>query len=448
MLFNRIDSTVCALATSPGSSIGIIRISGGKSFNIASIVCGVKDFDHMKARLVTIKKNGVIIEKCLLLAFKAPKSFTGEDVIEFHVHGSMENSQEVLSLIISCGAIPALKGEFTFRAVMNGKMDVSEAIALNTLISSSNPIATKLSRKAAFEERSIKKFSALFAEWEHFFSLSTAIVDFPDQVEKEMSLKELGELILKTEFQVSSILKNSAMLNKTLNFSLMITGKPNVGKSSLFNMLLQKDRSIVSDIAGTTRDYINDSFFIKGFPVDIIDSAGIHDCNSDIEKTGVVKSRNLLSTADLLLVVLDSSMKIDHEDLKIVSETSIYPRIFVLNKNDKRKSDFDFNEVGESVSVSCKNEEGIDDLIDVIYGRIKKFFPDFSESVFFNRWQKDVADEILNSLDDLKTYINSDQIEIINILIKDIFINIKNLSGDLSAYSVYDKIFSDFCLGK
>lgn len=448
MLFDRINFTICALATTPGSSIGIIRISGKEAFKIASLMCSVKSFEHMSARLVKIKRAGSIMEECLLLPFKAPNSFTGEDVVEFHTHGSMENSSQIVSLALSLGAVPAAKGEFSFRAVMNGKMDVGKAVALNTLISSSNPLATELSRKAAFEDRSVKKLSFLLKEWDYFFILSTAIVDFPDQVENEMPFSALEDLIFRTEKEISSILNNSQMLKKALGFSLMIIGRPNVGKSSLFNVLIKKDRAIISDTAGTTRDYITDSFFIKGFPVNIIDSAGIREGSSEIEKTGIEKSRNLFSTADLLLLVLDGSVDLSDEDVEIVSETSIYPRIFVINKSDAGPNTLDFDFPAEKINISCRNNTGIDILENMIYERIKNFFPDPSEVIFFSHWQIEVANSLINKLLELKTYINSDQAEVLNVLIKDIYQNINDLSGNISSYSVYDKIFSGFCLGK
>jgi tRNA modification GTPase len=448
MLFDRINFTICALATTPGSSIGIIRISGKEAFKIASLMCSVKHLEHMSARLVKIKKAGSVLEECLLLPFKAPNSFTGEDVVEFHTHGSMENCNQVISFALSLGAVPAAKGEFSFRAVMNGKMDVGKAVALNTLISSSNPLATELSRKAAFEDRSVKKLSSLLKEWDYFFILSTAIVDFPDQVESEMPLGALEDLIFRTEKEISSILNNSQMLKKALGFSLMIIGRPNVGKSSLFNVLIKKERAIVSDTAGTTRDYITDSLFIKGFPVNIIDSAGIREGGSEIEKTGIEKSRNLFSTADLLLLVLDGSVDLSDEDNKIILETSIYPRIFAINKSDLGSDKIHFDLPGEKINISCQNNTGIDILENMIYERIKFFFPDPSEMIFFSHWQIEVANSLINNLLELRSYINSDQAEILNVLIKDIYENIGDLSGNISSHSVYDKIFSGFCLGK
>ncbi|HSW60030.1 MAG TPA: tRNA uridine-5-carboxymethylaminomethyl(34) synthesis GTPase MnmE, partial [bacterium] len=398
MYFDRINETICALATSSGSSIGIIRISGRDSFKIASSLCNVKSFEHMKARMVKIKHHGKTLEKCLLLPFKCPESFTGEDVVEFHVHGSNMNAGDIMSILIEKGAVAALRGEFSFRAVMNSKMELSQAFALNTLITSSNPVSIELSRKAAFEDRSLKKLFLLLDEWERFFVLTTAIVDFPDQVENELPAQKLSELAEKTEKYLSETLENSALLEKTGSFSVLIAGKPNSGKSSLFNILINKDRAIVSNDAGTTRDYISDSFNVKGFNVQIIDSAGLRDGLSEIEQQGINKSRKLIKHADLLLLVFDGSEPFEAEDFKILSETSIYPRILIVNKIDKNYSAVLPEEFKNALKISCLKEKGINTIIEAVSEQIKKHMPDNNRDLFFSTWQKDLSTETLERM--------------------------------------------------
>ncbi|MGI6393697.1 MAG: tRNA uridine-5-carboxymethylaminomethyl(34) synthesis GTPase MnmE [bacterium] len=448
MYFSRINKTIFALATSGGSSIGIIRISGEDSFKIASAITGKSNFKQMKAEIVEIRHKGKIFEKCLLLPFKNPNSFTGEDVVEFHVHGSAGNSLEIQSLLIEKGALPALKGEFSFRAVLNGKMELSQAFAINTLITTSNPVAIELSRKQAFEDRGQKKLFSLVEEWEHFFVLTTAVIDFPDQIEEELPQQKLFELIEKTEKYLSETLENSALLEKTSSFSVLIAGKPNVGKSSLFNILINKERAIISDDAGTTRDYITDSFNVKGFCVQVIDSAGLREGLSEIEQQGILKSKRLLKHADLLILVFDGSCPLEKEDFDLLSETLLDSRILVINKADKLLWETSGEKLKDAIKISCLNETGIKELIERIYCHIKKHVPQEGKDLFFSNWQKEVSAETADFLLELKNYVFSDEIEIVNLLTKKIFDNLKDLTGTISSHSVYDKIFSSFCLGK
>ena len=283
MYFDRITSTVCALATAKGSSIGVIRVSGTKAFEIAAAITRRKTFEHRKAGFVKIFDGEKVVEKCLILTFHAPFSYTGEDVAEFHVHGAAENASEIMELIVRNGAIPALKGEFTFRAVLNSKMSVDEAIALNTVITSESPVSTELSRKAAFEKNPVEKLRNLIPDWEYFHTLATAVVDFPDQVSAEIDFERLQKLIDRTTSDISRVSANSKALSKLLDYCIVILGKPNVGKSSLFNLLIGRERAIVADLPGTTRDYISETLYAKGFQATLTDSAGLRIASSEVE---------------------------------------------------------------------------------------------------------------------------------------------------------------------
>ena len=446
MYFDRINSTICALATAKGSSIGIIRISGSKAFEIASKLTHKDSFKHKTAAFVKIYDGEKTIEKCLILTFNAPFSFTGENVAEFHVHGAAENAEEILKLIVRNGAIPALKGEFSFRSVLNSKMSVDEALALNTVITSENPYATDLSRKAAFENNTVDRLKNLIPQWEYFHTLATAVVDFPDQVSTDIDFEKLKDLINRSNLDISKVSANSKALEKFLGYQIIILGKPNVGKSSLFNILIGQERAIVADIPGTTRDYISETFYAKGFQANLTDSAGLRIADSEVEAKGIEKSRNLLEKGDLLILLFDGSKPLDEEDREILRETCMKSRLVIKNKCDFPQ--FENPELERAIEISCKEGRGIDILVDRICENIEKSMPDKNEAVFFSDWQKRKAEEVLEKLEELKLYLGSDQIEIILFFISEIFNGIRDLAGDLTSHDVYDKIFGGFCLGK
>ena len=446
MYFDRINSTVCALATAKGSSIGIIRVSGTKAFEIASKLTHRDSFRHKTADFVKIYDGEKVVEKCLVLTFHAPFSFTGEDVAEFHVHGAAENASEIMELIIKNGAKPALNGEFSFRAVLNSKMSVDEAIALNTVITSESPVSTELSRKAAFEKNPIEKLKNLIPDWEYFHTLATAVVDFPDQVSTDIDFEKLKNLINRSILDISRVSDNSKALSRLLDYRIVILGRPNAGKSSLFNLLIGRERAIVADLPGTTRDYISETFYAKGFQATLTDSAGLRTAGSEVEAKGIEKSRNLLEKGDLLILVFDASRPLDDEDRELLRETRMKSILLVKNKCDFPQ--FENPELKDAIEISCKEGRGIDILIDKICENIEKNMPDKNEAVFFSDWQKTKAEEVLEKLEELKLYLNSDQIEIILFFISEIFNGIRDLAGDLTSHDVYDRIFGGFCLGK
>jgi tRNA modification GTPase len=450
MYHERLNLTIAALATSPGSSIGIIRISGNESFNIIKRLTNKKSFTHLKANIVKIiNSDELLIEKCLLLPFFSPNSFTGEDVVELHVHGSSENAIDILNDIFILGAVPALNGEFSFRAVLNGKMTLNESLSLNSLISASNPLSVKLSRKAAFEDDLFKTLRAELDIWKNYHTLTTALIDFPDQIDDEIDIKILINYCDNLRAILADIVKNTVRYREALNFTVLILGRPNVGKSTLFNTLLKNNRAITSPIEGTTRDYISETLFINRFPVKLIDSAGIRESSSDIENEGVDKAKNLAGIANLVLTVFDSTAPFSEKDRAILVETEYVPRIIVFNKSDLASDSSFFNSLEkDKVKISCKTGAGLENLFNLIEQHINDLFPDTNNSLFFSDWQLTVAKNIISNIDQLKSELRGEQIELISQLIKYIFFDIRNLTGEISSFNIYEEIFGQFCLGK
>lgn len=447
MYFDRLEKTIAAIATAPGSSIGIIRISGNMAIPIAEAISGKKDLEAMKVQLISAMGNdGNIIEKCLMLIFRAPKSYTGEDIAEFHVHGSAIQARKFIDIIIKYGAIPALSGEFSFRAVVNGKMNINEAVGLCGLIQAQDETTLAFSRKEAFENRFVSYIKEIFDEWERLFVVSTALLDFPEHISDYLPLKTTLELLEKTNTSLLRVLSNSSLLRNSSKLSIVITGKPNVGKSLLFNMLINKNRAIVSETSGTTRDYITDHLYIKDSAFNITDTAGIRKTENNIEKEGIEKTISLIEIGDLTLLVLDGSIPLDERDYDILSKTADKKRIIVINKKDQGfilSEDFE-----HCVKISAKTGDGVEDLKNIIEKMLIPLLPDDNLPVFLSSWQNETASRLIERLAELKENLGFGNIDLVSFLIKECYQLLMSLTGKIEKESVYEKIFSGFCIGK
>ncbi len=450
MYFDRIGKTIGAVATAPGSTIGIIRVSGQKAFEVTSKLTGIP-VSKMKpntTRLASIRDNSDnILDNCLLLFFKGPKSFTGEDIVEFHLHGSSLHAQEILSLIVSENVEPAMKGEFSFRAVLNNKMDIHQASNLSSMIAANDKVTLSFARKEAFENRFFSFISSLKPSWERLYSLSTAIIDFPEQITQFLPESEVTSLCTETREPLAGIMRNTEKLDVIKSLSVVIAGKPNAGKSSLFNLISERDRAIVSDEAGTTRDYISETVSIENIPIKLIDTAGIRKGESEIEKIGIQKSVDLLGQNDLAILLLDGSRPLSEEDDLIIEKLEGSNYITVINKTDLGIV-FDSSRFKDPVIISAKSGEGTDLLMKRVGEKVKNLLPDISEPVLTQSWQRETAETLLETIDELEEQIEFGDIEIISVLIKDCYTTILKLLGEEDKVDVYDLIFSSFCLGK
>lgn len=336
-----IDDTIAAIATAPGEGgIGIIRISGEKSLQVAQSIFKsksgkmIKDYNARTLIYGTVVDNEKVIDEVLVAYMKGPNSYTAEDVIEINCHGGFISVKKILELILSKGVRLAEAGEFTKRAFLNGRIDLSQAEAIIDVIKSKTDMAHEVAQ-SQLEGSLAKKIKDLRMNVTEVLAHLEVSIDFAEEDVEEITYQTLEEKALELRNEIKK-LYDTAESGKILRDGLktVIVGKPNVGKSSLLNSILGENRAIVTDIAGTTRDVIEEFVNIKGIPLKIVDTAGIRETEDVVEKIGVEKSRESFSTADLVIMVLDASRKLSEEDMEILESLKNKKTIVLLNKMD------------------------------------------------------------------------------------------------------------------
>ena len=334
--------TIVALATAPiKSALAIIRVSGDDAFDIVS-KCFSKDIREIKERTLlfgNIVSDNKVIDEVVLAIYKGPKSFTGEDLVEIMCHGSMVIANEIIELLLSKGARYATNGEYSSRAFLNGRIDLIQAEAINDVINASSKEAKELSILSLKGKTSelilpIKKRIA------DILSLIEVNIDYPEYEDIEVANKDhVISLVDELVPQINSLVESGekGLIIKE-GIKVAIVGKPNVGKSSLLNALLGESKAIVTDIAGTTRDVVEGEINLNGVILHLLDTAGIRESKDTVESIGVIKSKEVISKADLVIVLLDASKELDKEDKDILELVKDTPRVVVYNKADKIKN--------------------------------------------------------------------------------------------------------------
>ncbi|AAK81654.1 tRNA modification GTPase [Clostridium acetobutylicum] len=454
--------TIAAISTAIGNSgISIIRVSGKEALSIVDKVFkgkskkGIIEMNTYTMRYGNIVElsNGDIIDEVIVSFMKGPKSFTGENVVEVNCHGGMYPTKRVLEEIIRAGARLAEPGEFTKRAFLNGRLDLSQAEAVMDIINSK----TELSMKSAVAQsegvisREINKLRQRILE---IIAHIEATVDYPEDdleevtaenVSKDLNdiLKEIDELILSAD--------EGKILREGLN--TVIIGKPNVGKSSLLNLLLDEKRAIVTDIPGTTRDVIEEYINISGIPIKIVDTAGIRETEDVIEKMGVERSKEKMENADLIIFMIDSSKKIDAEDLEIIDYIKDKKYIVLLNKVDLKnredKSKLDLLNKDNIIEFSVKEKVGLEKLKDTIENMFATGNLQHSNTMITNTRHKEA---LLRAREHCTTSLKALQdtlaIDLASIDIRNAWTALGEITGETLQEDLIDKIFKDFCLGK
>lgn len=458
--------TIVAISTAIGNGgIGIIRMSGKESFKILEKIFknskGEK-LDLNKIKGYTIQYGTIVdsktnekIDEVLVSFFKNPKSYTREDMCEINSHGGMIIEKQILEQCLKNGAILAEPGEFTKRAFLNGRIDLSQAESIMDLINSKTEKESKASINQLQGDLS-NKIKEIRHDLLDIMADIEASIDYPEyDIEEVTNSKALGVLnntkdkleSLKDTFRSGKILKEG--------IKTAIIGRPNAGKSSLLNKILKEERAIVSEIEGTTRDTIEEFITIKGIPLKIIDTAGIRKTSDKIEEIGVKKALDIAKDAELVLVILDNSKDLTEEDRKILKLAEIKNSIILLNKVDLKENNLENSEELKKINkriikISAKNGNGIEELYNEIENmfQIKNLETD-GEIIITNIRHKNQIEYAINNINEaINAVKNNLPIDIISISIKQTLEDLGKITGENVSEDIINEIFSKFCLGK
>ncbi|MBS0624530.1 MAG: tRNA uridine-5-carboxymethylaminomethyl(34) synthesis GTPase MnmE [Verrucomicrobia bacterium] len=448
------NDTIAAVATPPGEgAIAVIRVSGKEAIDVAEKVFTgkVRDFKTHTAHYGHIVSAlGETIDGVLLLVMRAPRSYTGEDTVEIQCHGGSIVTRRVLERILEAGARAAQPGEFSLQAFLNGKLDLAQAEAVQQLIAARNELALQ-----AAEQQLQGALSKAIGGFQQGLTETVAIleawVDFP---EEGLEFATMDELIGQLEETLGQMrhLQATFQEGKTIHqgLSLCLAGSPNVGKSSLMNALLGKERAIVTEIAGTTRDLLEDDLRLSGLHFRLIDTAGIRDTEEIVEKEGIRRSKSAMQSADLILFLLDASRPLSESDRTLLESVPREKTILVWNKIDLQKPSETIEWTGSSASISAKERIGLDELKGAIDQLIWRKGPPSKEEIVITQQRHfqalgNAIDSCQTAIDGLKQGISP---EFVSSDLRNCLNELGMIIGTNISEDILTSIFSKFCLGK
>ena len=447
------NDTIAAISTTTGiGAISIIRLSGPESLEIASKVF-TKDLTKVETHTIHygyIKNNDEKIDEVLVSVMKAPKTFTKEDIVEINCHGGIATTNKVLEILLNNGARLAEPGEFTKRAFLNGRIDLLEAEATMDLISSKSDKARKMSLNTLTGETS-NLIKDLRSDIVGIISNIEVNIDYPEYEDIEVLTNEkiLPE-IQKFKEKLEKIIKKSQD-SKVIKEGIKvgIIGKPNVGKSSLLNSLLEEEKAIVTNVPGTTRDIVEGTIILDNVILNIIDTAGIRESDDIVEKIGIEKSLTIINEADLVIFILNNNEKITREEKELLEKLKDKKKIIVINKIDLENK-LDKSILDNYIEISAKENIGIEKIKD----EIKRLFNlgelEASDLTYMSNARSiSLLGKSLNNINDAISEINNNSpIDIVEFHLKDAWNNLGEIIGETYTDELLDELFSRFCLGK
>ena len=443
-----LNTTIVALATPfMESAIATIRLSGKDAFKIINELF-TKDITNAKSQTIHygyLKFNNEVIDEVMVSIFRAPRTYTCEDMVEISTHGSLIIINKVISACVALGAKIAERGEFTKRAYLNGRIDLIQAESINDIIHSDSEEAINIAL-TGLKGNVSKLINNLKVQVEDVIANMEVNIDYPEYYDIEVEtndtiLPKVNKLlndidVILNEAKIGMLIKNG--------IKTAIVGKPNVGKSSLLNAFLGKDKAIVTNIPGTTRDIVEGSINLNGIKLDLLDTAGIRESNDEVENIGIIKSKESLNEAELVLLVLDASNELNNEDKELLELTKDKKRIIVLNKCDlNRKIDIEgieISAINQDIS-SLKNK-----IINVLGFDIKDYK---NKALLTSSRQIGLINKTKDALLNIKNLIDEGApFDILSVDMKIAYDSLKEILGEISSLGYDDVIFSKFCVGK
>ena len=455
-------STIASISTAPGiGGIGIIRMSGKETFTILDKIFvqknkkSIEEIQGYTIKYGNIVDEGKVVDEVLVSYFKAPKSYTTEDMCEINSHGGTVIMRKILELCLKNGAELAEAGEFTKRAFLNGRIDLSQAESVIDIINAKTDREAKEGIKQLDGYLS-RKIGEIKKDLMEIITNIEVSIDYPEYDTPEATNDDIREKINITRERLLSLeksFKNGKIIKEGIK--TVIIGRPNAGKSSLLNAMLKEDRAIVTEYEGTTRDTIEEFVNINGIPLILVDTAGIREAEDAVERIGIEKSRKLAETADLIIAIIDASRPLTNEDIEIIEIAKNKKSIIVLNKldlqeviNEENNEFKEFN--GNIIKISAMQKTGLENL----YNKITELFNlneiNFdNDIVITNERHRNLICKAIQNLNRAEETLNNNMpVDIIFISLKDVLSNLGSITGEEAGEEIINEIFARFCLGK
>lgn len=451
--------TIAAISTAPGmGGIGIVRISGDKAFEILLKVFKskkVKKIEDIVANTIIyghIYDKDEVVDEVMVSFFKNPHSYTREDICEINTHGGTIVMKKILQLVIDNGARMAESGEFTKRAFLNGRIDLTQVESISSILTAKSESELKISNEL-LKGRLLDKVKKVKAKLMDVLMHIEVSIDYPEYDTDEKTKEEIGEAIDFAKKEICS-LENNFDIGKKIKdgINISIIGRPNAGKSSLLNMILDDERAIVTDIEGTTRDSIEETINIDGFPINIIDTAGIRKTDEIVEKIGIDRAIKIANDSDVVIAIIDVSRQLNEDDKMILDLASKKDSIIILNKMDlEKKVDIEKieKEFDDIIKVSILNNEGLDEIIDMLRKRVNKVKETkTNDIIIIHERQKEIIKETIKEIEETKKQFEILPVDMLSEYITGIISKLNELTGEDVREELLSEIFSNFCLGK